>query len=123
MSRNEFTKETKKAALARSGNLCEARGAWYGLEDGQRCNTPLAYGVEFDHIILDANSHDNSLENCAAVCPRCHRWKTTHRDIPLAAKTKRQQKKHLGIKKPRAIIPGSRVSKWKRKFNGTVERR
>lgn len=74
MPRREFKKETKRHALARSGGKCEAVGEWYGLESGQRCNAPLAYGVQFDHIDLDANSKDNSLDNCAATCPRCHRW-------------------------------------------------
>lgn len=99
MARNEFSKPTKRAALARSGGRCEAVGAWYGLAEGQRCDTPLSRGVQFDHIDLDANSKDNSLENCAAVCIPCHKHKTATRDIPLAAKTLRQQDKHLGITK------------------------
>ena len=69
MSRREFTKPTKREALRRSGGKCEAVGTWYGLPAGQRCGRDLAYGVEFDHIDFDANSKDNSLENCAAVCP------------------------------------------------------
>ncbi|TPK14122.1 HNH endonuclease signature motif containing protein [Mesorhizobium sp. B2-5-11] len=85
--RKEFTSKTRKAALARSGKRCEAEGAWYGLPAGERCTRDLAYGVEYDHIILDANSKDNSLENCAAVCPKCHAWKTANRDTPTAAKT------------------------------------
>ncbi|MGV0879489.1 HNH endonuclease [Martelella sp. FLE1502] len=100
MPRNEFSKATKREALKRSGMLCEAVGTWYGLKGNQRCNASLSYGVEFDHIILDANSHDNSLENCAAVCIKCHRFKTARHDVPVAAKTRRQQDKHLGIKKP-----------------------
>lgn len=50
---------------------CEAIGAMYGLPAGKRCNGNLAYGVNFDHIVLDANSKDNSLENCASVCIKC----------------------------------------------------
>jgi hypothetical protein len=104
LSRKEFTKPTKRAALKRAGNgdsakaTCEAVGDWYGLPPGQRCTTSLANGVEFDHIDLDANSKDNSLENCAAVCIPCHRHKTTKHDIPLAAKTLRQQDKARGIR-------------------------
>ena len=41
---------------------------WYGLALG-RCDRDLGYGVQFDHIILDANSKDNSLENCAGGLP------------------------------------------------------
>lgn len=115
MSRAEFTKPTKRAALRRSGNFCEAVGAMYGLDEGTRCNAPLGYGVEFDHVILDANSKDNSLENCAAVCVRCHKWKTRMHDIPKAAKTQRQQDRDRGIKKPggfRKPPPGYKYS-WK----------
>lgn len=121
MSRAEFTKPTKRAALKRSGGTCEAVGEWYGLAPGVRCDAPLSYGVEFDHIDLDANSHDNSLENCAAVCPRCHAYKTAHHDTPLAAKTLRQQDKDHGIKPRRSRpMPGSRQSKWKRRVDGSV---
>jgi len=71
----------------------------YGLPLGMRCFANLGYGVEFDHIILDANSKDNSLENCAAVCVKCHKWKSAKHDTPLAAKTQRQQDKASGIRK------------------------
>lgn len=120
--RNEFSKPTKREALKRSGGKCEAVGEWYGLSKGQRCNAPLSYGVEFDHIDLDANSHDNSLENCAAVCPKCHDWKTRNHDTPKAAKTLRQQDKALGIRK-KSVMAGSRKSRWKRKLDGTVVER
>jgi hypothetical protein len=119
MSRREFTRQTKRDALKRSGQCCEAIGRMYGLQEGQRCNAPLAYGVEFDHVILDANSKDNSLENCAAVCIKCHKFKTTKHDTPLAAKTQRQQDMALGIRR-RSTFPGGRDSRLKRKISGEV---
>src|SRR5262245_6198538 len=103
MARNEFSKATKREALRRSGGKCEAIGSWYGLPAGEYCNAPLAKGVEFDHIVLDANSKNNSLNNCAAVCIRCHKFKTAKHDIPVAAKTLRQQDRHLGIRKPATL--------------------
>jgi hypothetical protein len=116
VSRAEFKKETKRLALKRSGGLCEAVGELYGLPAGQRCNAPLAYGVEFDHVILEANSHDNSLGNCAATCKRCNQWKAHKHDTPMAAKTVRQQDKlGLGIKKR-----GWPKSKWRKKVSGEV---
>lgn len=117
MSRAEFKKQTKRDALRRSGKLCEAVGAMYGLAKGLRCNAPLAYGVEFDHVVLDANSKDNSLENCAAVCVKCHRWKTTKHDTPMAAKTLRQQDKHSGVGKRRSSLSHPTLRK---KLNGEV---
>lgn len=104
MARKEFSTKTRKEALKRSGMCCEAEGAWYGLPHGQRCSTGLSAGVEYDHHILEANSHDNSLENCRAVCPKCHAWKTANRDTPTAAKTVRQS--FMGMKtKVKARIP------------------
>lgn len=117
MARREFTKPTMRAALTRSGMLCEAVGVWYGLPAGKRCNAPLSAGVQYDHIILDANSKDNSLENCAAVCIKCHRFKTAKHDTPTAAKTLRQQDKNLGIRKAKSSLSNPR---FKKKMDGTV---
>ena len=105
MPRAEFSKKTKREALARSGGRCEAIGRMYGLDDGSRCDAALSKGVQFDHVILDANSKDNSLENCAAVCPTCHGIKTAKHDTPLAAKTLRQQDRAKGITKPKGSFP------------------
>jgi hypothetical protein len=96
MARKEFSTKTRKAALERSNMRCEALGRWYGLPPMERCTANLSLGVEYDHFILDANSHDSSLDNCRAVCPKCHAWKTANRDTPLAAKTVRQS--NMGLK-------------------------
>jgi 5-methylcytosine-specific restriction enzyme A len=96
MSRSEFSRTTKQAALIRSGKLCEAVGQRYGLDFGKRCNGPLGYGVQFDHITADSHGGENSLENCAAVCRSCHRFKTDTYDTPVAAKIKRVQAKNNG---------------------------
>jgi 5-methylcytosine-specific restriction endonuclease McrA len=117
--RAEFTKPTKRVALKRSKGKCEAVGHMYGLPRYSRCNLPLSHGVEFDHVVLEANSHDNSLENCAAVCKSCHKWKTANHDTPMAAKTVRLQDNHSGVGKKR----GWPKSKWKRKVDGTTELR
>lgn len=118
----EFSKQTKRDALKRAGNLCEAVGSMYALQDGQRCNAPLGYGVEFDHVVMEVLSKDNSLENCAAVCIRCHKIKTAKHDIPMAAKTVRMQDKARGIRK-RSTFPCSRGGAWKAKIGGGFVRR
>ena len=118
-----FSKPVKRAALERSSKRCEAEGELYGFVPGVRCDANLAYGVEFDHAILWANSRDSSLGNCVAVCPHCHRFKTTQHDTPLAAKTVRQRDKNNGIRSTKAAIPGGRASKWKRKMDGSVVER
>jgi hypothetical protein len=118
-----FSKPIKRAALERSGGKCEARGELYGLPVQITCGASLAYGVEFDHFILWANSRDSSFDNCLAVCPSCHRYKTANHDTPKAAKTVRQRDKHSGIRATRNPLPGSKASKWKRKMDGSVVER
>lgn len=109
MPRREFSKSVKREALKRAKNQCEAVGSWYGLQPGERCEASLGHGVEFDHIILEANSHDNNLENCAAVCIPCHRIKSAKHDTPMAAKTVRQREKHNGIRGSKRSWPKRRM--------------
>lgn len=99
--RYEFSKAIKRAALKRSGGLCEGHGPVYGLDAGQRCNAPLSHGVEFDHYPVPATDKgSDTLDNCVACCPVCHRFKTSHYDVPMQAKGKRIRDKHTGIRKP-----------------------
>lgn len=101
MPRSEFSKPTKREALKRSNGYCEATGEVYGLAPGQRCNAPLSLGVEFDHYPIAATEPDsNGIENCVAVCIKCHRFKTSTFDVPMQAKSKRVRDKHLGISRP-----------------------
>jgi 5-methylcytosine-specific restriction enzyme A len=121
---NGFTKATKRAALQRSGKKCEAIGKLYGLIPDARCEAPLGYGFEFDHVLATSNGGDDSLENCAVVCRPCHAFKTAKHDTPRAAKTVRQRDKHNGIK-PRYSrpVPGSKASGLRKRLSGKVERR
>jgi len=59
--RRRFPKWTKLAALSNQNNLCRF------------CYTYLEF-PEFDHI--DNDRSNNSHENCQALCPNCHAWKT-----------------------------------------------
>ncbi len=124
MSRAEFSAQTKRDAWDRAGGICEAVGEMYGLPDEIRCMWDLNLGVHYDHDDPDANSKDNSLENCRCLCRPHHLFKTSNRDRPLIAKTNHQQDMARGIK-PRGHRPmaGSRDSQWKRRMDGTVERR
>lgn len=130
MARAEFGKPVMRAALKRAGNgdmsaaRCEAVGIVYGLDPGVRCNALLSHGVEFDHYpIRAADGGDNSLENCAAVCPACHRHKTRTFDTPQAAKGKRVSDKHRGIRGTRGRpLPGTRASGVRKRLNGSIER-
>lgn len=100
MPRHEFSKATKREALKRSGGRCEAVGEVYGLEPGQRCNAPLAHGVEFDHYPAPATDKgSDTLNNCVSSCKTCHRFKTATYDVPMQAKGKRVSDRHLGIRR------------------------
>jgi 5-methylcytosine-specific restriction endonuclease McrA len=123
MPRREFSKPVRRDALKRSGMLCEAVGAFYGLDDGARCNASLSYGVQFDHIIADGIGGEPTLENCAAVCIRCHDYKTARTDTPRVAEMKRQRDKHNGIRLPKGRpMPGTRASGVHKRMDGTVEK-
>ena len=122
--RSEFSKPTKRDALKRAKGLCEAKGSIYGFKGGQRCNAPLSYGVEFDHYPIRAvDGGGNGLENCVAVCIRCHRWKTHKIDLPQIAKSKRVADKFNGIARTRSDFPTARDGRYKRRLDGrTIER-
>jgi 5-methylcytosine-specific restriction protein A len=120
VTRLEFSKATRKAALIRSGGICEAMGAVYGLEPGERCTASLAYGVEYDHYPKSALDEDsNGLDNCVACCPAHHKHKTRTYDIPMQAKGRRIRRA-LGpeeLRKKRKAIPSPAHHKWpSRKF-------
>lgn len=99
MSRHEFSRATKRAALERSGYRCEAEGTRYGFESGQRCNCHLSLGVQFDHNVPDQLGGDNSLGNCMAICVQCHKFKTRN-DVRQIRKSDRQRDRNSGVIRP-----------------------
>lgn len=101
--RHEFSRETRREALKRSGLKCEASGPRYGLAEGQRCNCSLSLGVQYDHDVPDQLGGDNSLENCRAVCVQCHKIKTRG-DIRQIRKSDRQRDKASGVVRPAGKI-------------------
>lgn len=122
MPRTEFTRKTRRDALRRADGACEASGPRYSLAEGTRCNAPLSYGVEFDHDVPNELGGDNSLENCRAICIRCHKAKT-RLDIGSIRKADRARDKATGAKQSRNPVPGSRNTKWRKRMDGSVERR
>lgn len=113
MPRKEFTQKTKRLALERSQGLCEASGPYYNRPWDDRCNKVMVK-VEYDHFILASEGGENDLDNCRAVCPECHSWKTRRVDTPKAAKAKRIRRE-LGpeeLRKKRKAIPSPANHKW-----------
>lgn len=80
-------------------------------------------GLEWDHVIPLEMGGDDTLENLQPLCRPCHRAKT-RQDAGHTAKAKRMQQREAGIsRQPKKTIPGSKASGWKRKMDGTAERR
>lgn len=78
---------------------------------------------ETDHIVAVINGGANAESNLQTLCGWCHRGKTGE-DVAEKAKAARKFQKHYGIKKRKGPpMPGSRDSRFKRRMDGTVERR
>lgn len=110
--RQEFSRRTRLDTWERAGGCCEGCGR--KLYPGDR--------QEYDHRISCEQGGDNSPANCELLCGWCHDGKTAV-DARKAAKSRSVRAKHVGAAKPRKPLPGSRASGWKRKIDGTVERR
>ncbi|WP_161992632.1 HNH endonuclease [Aureimonas leprariae] len=119
MTRRHFPMKVIRAARRRAGARCEAVGTDYGLSAGIRCTGDFAHGVEFDHVVPDQLGGEPTLENCAAICRACHRFKTDKVDAPRIAEAKRRWDADNGVKKP-SRMAGARNSPFKRKIGGGV---
>ncbi len=109
MPRSVFSAKVKEAAWERSGGVCEAVGAVYGLEPGTRCTTILEPGkYDRDHYPLPAHAgNSNTLDNCWCICKSCHSFKTRTFDTPYEAKRKRLLRKAgpVELRKRKVKIP------------------
>lgn len=86
MARSEFPTKVRRAALARSGNICE------DVTAGYRCQSKLGPGnIEYDHRIPDQLGGKPTLDNCVCLCRIHHKIKTATQDVPAIAKAKRRQ--------------------------------
>lgn len=108
MTRHEFAAKIKVQAYERCKGHCE------------KCTAHLFAGkFQYDHVIADAMGGEATLKNCEVLCSACHSNKTTTEDVPRIAKAKRVERNHIGADtKSRAVIPGSKKSKFKKKLNG-----
>lgn len=125
-TRRNFTSETKRLAVKRSGGICEchllAKAGIPGFRlDG--CGLSIGVGNTFyEHVNTSWHSGDNSLENAAVLVRTCWRNKTRTWDLPKIAKTKRQQNMRFGIRSDSGRpINGSKRSAFRKKLNGQVE--
>ena len=80
-------------------------------------------GWHADHIRRWADDGEDTDENVWPICPECHAPKSAN-DTTEIAKGKRQGANHYGLREKRgAVMPGSKRSKWRKRMDGTVERR
>ena len=88
--RSEFSKSTMFAAYDRSNGNCEM------------CGVPFAgRSPQYDHRLPDYLGGDNSLDNCACICVKCHKTKTSDEDRPRIDKTRRLLEKKAGVRRKR----------------------
>ena len=87
------------------------------------CSCRLTPGAFiFEHVIpLELGGPDTD-DNIRLTCLPCAGEKT-RKDHRNAAKAKRVKAKHLGLKKSKNPLPGSKGSKWRKKMDGSVEPR
>lgn len=94
-----------------------------GGGDCYLCGGKIAIGEawEAEHPIPFALGGDDSVEALRPAHVKCHRAKTDQ-DVTRIAKAKRVAAKNDGTyRAPRAVIPGSKGSRFKKKLNGAVE--
>lgn len=120
--RREFGKAARREMMKRSGGQCEAEGPLFGLPPGVRCTANLAYGLRFEHLHPDRAGGNNTVENGAAVCPSCERWKAANHDQKVTSKARRVEEKRTGVRKTSRPLPGSRRSGIRKRMNNQVER-
>jgi len=107
--------------MERARGRCEAIGARYGYQPGERCQRPVAAGaVNFEHYprgAHDPHPETRTLVNCTAICPQCNQHANNKHDTPYEAKRKRLLKKHGPVderkksKKPLRSRPFQKVTR------------
>lgn len=88
MARTEFSRSIKVAVIKRATHL--------GRVVCEKCDG-VAKRFQIDHVIADAHGGNAVIENAMLICEPCYSVKNP-RDTMIAAKIKRQEAKHLGVK-------------------------
>lgn len=106
------TRERTSLFLAAGGKCAHCQTK---IQPGQRWDLDHARPLE----LMGADEPSN----WQVLCAPCHRTKTAD-DVSRIRKAQRSQARHLGSKAPsRNPLPGSKASGWRRRMNGTIERR
>lgn len=108
MTRRSWTPRRRLALFEAHKGICHLCGERI---DGTR------EAWEVEHLIPVAMGGDDDEGNCAPAHAACHKAKTAT-DKGQIAKANRVRAKHHGAYRPKATIPGSKSSRWKRKISG-----
>ena len=111
--RKEFSRRDKIKVFERAEGKCE------------ECGVKLYAGdkKEIDHDLPDGLGGSNDISNARLLCFWCHKGKTK-KDTAQMRKADRQKATHQGLKTRKGQpLPGTKASGWKKKMDGTVERR
>lgn len=117
MSKRKPLSTTKRVRLFKLHNsICHICGLKIdGTREEWDIEHIIPYGLKGEESETD--------ENMQPAHRSCHKPKTAN-DKKIIGKCKRREALHIGAKCPsRNPIPGSKNSGWKRKMNGTWERR
>ena len=104
----------KARIILRQGGICACGCAQKLGASGER--------IEFDHEVALVLGGANDEDNLRALRKPCHRAKTAQ-DVAQKATEARKRAKHLGLHKAKRLIPGSKGTGFRKKFNGDVESR
>ena len=87
------------------------------------CGQPIREGdgMDFDHATPLIDGGENTESNLRAVHRKCHRLHTARQALERTA-ARDHHKRAYGLKAKRPI-PGSKASGWRKRMDGTVERR
>ena len=87
------------------------------------CKIQVGEKWQIEHPVAIGLGGSDKLEDLKLAHDACHKPKTAT-DTRMIRKADRQRAKHLNAKKPTSRpIPGSKASGWKKRMDGTVERR
>lgn len=77
---------------------------------------------ELEHVVAISNGGEHRESNLSPALADPHKEKT-RLDRKEKATRDRKRKKFLGMKNSKHPMPGSKASPWKRRMDGTIERR
>ena len=99
MSRKEFPRKVKAAAIARAKGHCE------------KCKAVLKTGeADIDHILPCELGGEPVLANAQVICKSCHKAKTAN-DVRGMRKGERNRDKKSGAIRPKGNIQGTQFDR------------